>query len=211
MKILSVTPLAIADVKVVRFARFCDQRGYFSEHFRSSDFASHPDLAQAIPLPFVQCNEAFSRRGTLRGLHFHSGNPRWASWCGPSTDDWSTLRSISGPARRTFGQSSATTCPRCATVTTPSGSGSRPALPTGTLLPEETVIEYFCTAAWNPAAEAGISPLAPDLSWWLSDDPALRALYQEIAASGPLLADKDRNAPTLTEWQADPRAALVTG
>ena len=70
MKILSVQSLAIPDVKVIRFARFCDERGYFSEHFRTSDFQSHPTLAQAIPQPFVQCNEAFSRRGTLCGLHF---------------------------------------------------------------------------------------------------------------------------------------------
>jgi dTDP-4-dehydrorhamnose 3,5-epimerase-like enzyme len=78
----------------------------------------------------------------------------------------------------------------------------------GTLLPEETVIEYFCTAAWNPEAEAGISPLAPDLDWSLCD-PQLRTLFAEIVSQGPLLADKDRHAPTLTEWQADPRATLI--
>ena len=40
MKILSVTRLAIPDVKVIRFARFGDDRGYFSEHFRQTDLAS---------------------------------------------------------------------------------------------------------------------------------------------------------------------------
>ena len=209
MKILSCTPLAIADVKVVRFARFCDERGYFSEHFRASDFASHPELAQAIPLPFVQCNEAFSKRGTLRGLHF-----QWQPKMGK------LVRALHGllvyfaldirPGSATFGQIIGYDLPALRDRDYAEWIWIPPGFAHGTLLPEETVIEYFCTAAWNPAAEAGISPLAPDLDWSLCD-PSLRALYKEITASGPLLADKDRHAPTLTEWQADPRAALVTG
>ena len=42
-------PASIPDVKVVRFARFCDERGYFSEHFRTTDIAAHPDLALCDP------------------------------------------------------------------------------------------------------------------------------------------------------------------
>lgn len=209
MKILSVTPLAIADVKVVRFARFCDQRGYFSEHFRASDVASHPELAQAIPLPFVQCNEAFSKRGTLRGLHFQ-WQPKMGKLVralhGRLVDFALDIRSGSA----TFGQIIGYDLPALRDRDYAEWIWIPPGFAHGTLLPEETVIEYFCTAAWNPAAEAGISPLAPDLDWSLCD-PSLRALYKEITASGPLLADKDRHAPTLTEWQADPRAALVTG
>ena len=42
MKILSIRSLAIPDVKIVRYARFCDDRGYFTETFRKSDFVRMP-------------------------------------------------------------------------------------------------------------------------------------------------------------------------
>lgn len=45
MKILSVESLAIPAIKVIRFARFCDLRGYFTEPFRRSDFKGHAETA----------------------------------------------------------------------------------------------------------------------------------------------------------------------
>jgi dTDP-4-dehydrorhamnose 3,5-epimerase len=45
-----------------------DERGYFSEIFRLSEFTQH-----AGPVNFVQDNQSLSvRRGTVRGLHFQS-------------------------------------------------------------------------------------------------------------------------------------------
>jgi dTDP-4-dehydrorhamnose 3,5-epimerase len=45
-----------------------DERGYFSEIFRLSEFTKH-----AGPVDFVQDNQSLSvRRGTVRGLHFQS-------------------------------------------------------------------------------------------------------------------------------------------
>ena len=38
MKIIEVNELAIPAVKTIRFQRFVDHRGYFTEHFRQSDF-----------------------------------------------------------------------------------------------------------------------------------------------------------------------------
>ena len=41
MKISEIKPLAaIPTIKVVRFARFSDVRGYFTETFRNSDFSN---------------------------------------------------------------------------------------------------------------------------------------------------------------------------
>ena len=67
MKILSVTSLAFPEVRVIRFARFIDHRGFFAEVFRRSDFATHPDLAFLRGADFVQTNESFSLPGTVRG------------------------------------------------------------------------------------------------------------------------------------------------
>ena len=70
MKILAVKSLVIPDVKVIKYARFCDQRGYFTEHFRRSDLQTHPALSFLQHMEFLQTNESYSRQGTIRGLHF---------------------------------------------------------------------------------------------------------------------------------------------
>ena len=70
MKILTVKQLAIQEIRVIRFARFCDQRGYFTEHFRQSDFQTNPLTPFMEGVEFVQTNESFSRAQTVRGLHF---------------------------------------------------------------------------------------------------------------------------------------------
>ncbi len=207
MKILSVTRLAIPDVKVIRFARFGDDRGYFSEHFRQTDFASHPDLGLFADQSFVQCNEAFSRRGTLRGLHFQ-WQPKMGKLVRPLSGRLIDFALDIRPRSPWFGRIIGYDLPALRERDFAEWIWVPPGFAHGTLLPEETVIEYFCTAAWNPEAEAGISPLAPDLDWSLCD-PQLRTLFAEIVSQGPLLADKDRHAPTLTEWQTDPRATLI--
>jgi len=46
MKILEVKSLAIPEVKVIRFARFPDNRGYFSETFKQSDVLKNPELGR---------------------------------------------------------------------------------------------------------------------------------------------------------------------
>lgn len=58
------TPLAIPDVKLLEAKVFGDDRGFFAETYKASDF-----LAQGIP-PFVQDNLSRSQRGVLRGLHY---------------------------------------------------------------------------------------------------------------------------------------------
>lgn len=70
MKICRVKALRIEEIKIVRFARFCDSRGYFTEHYRKSDFLNHADMGFMKDVEFVQCNESFSKKGTVRGLHF---------------------------------------------------------------------------------------------------------------------------------------------
>ena len=70
MKIKDVKSLRIPEVKVICFERFLDHRGYFTEHFRKSDLFTHPDLDCFQKVEFVQCNESYSKKGTVRGLHF---------------------------------------------------------------------------------------------------------------------------------------------
>ncbi|MEJ2733362.1 MAG: dTDP-4-dehydrorhamnose 3,5-epimerase [Anaerolineae bacterium] len=57
--------LAIPDVLLVEAQTFDDNRGFFMETYKRSDFAAH-GIADA----FVQCNRSHSVRGVLRGLHY---------------------------------------------------------------------------------------------------------------------------------------------
>ena len=70
MKLLHVQSLALEAVKVVRLARFPDDRGYFAENYRVSDFQRLEGLEFLGGSRVLQCNESFSRPGTIRGLHF---------------------------------------------------------------------------------------------------------------------------------------------
>lgn len=64
------TPTAIAEVIVIEPQVFPDERGFFMETYKRSEF-----VAQGIDESFVQCNQSRSGRGTLRGLHYQK-NPK---------------------------------------------------------------------------------------------------------------------------------------
>src|SRR5207249_5665308 len=70
MNILEVKALAFPEIKVIRFGRYHDHRGYFTEHFRRSDLHTSPLTPFLKGVEFVQGNESFSKAGTVRGLHF---------------------------------------------------------------------------------------------------------------------------------------------
>ena len=57
--------LEIPDVILVEPEVFSDQRGFFMELYKRTDY-----LANNIPFDFVQVNMSFSRRGVVRGLHY---------------------------------------------------------------------------------------------------------------------------------------------
>jgi dTDP-4-dehydrorhamnose 3,5-epimerase len=86
MKITQIKSLAISAIKVVRFARFTDFRGYFTEPFRKSDFSAQLEFMKGVD--FFQFNESFSRSNVVRGLHFQ-WNPFMENWSEPSKDGWS--------------------------------------------------------------------------------------------------------------------------
>jgi dTDP-4-dehydrorhamnose 3,5-epimerase-like enzyme len=54
MQILGVKSLVIPEIRVIRFARYRDPRGYFSESYRMSDLRSHPQTGFLDDATFVQ-------------------------------------------------------------------------------------------------------------------------------------------------------------
>lgn len=66
---LEVVSTSIPDLKIIKPKVFGDDRGFFYESYNSGRYEN-----SGIPVSFVQDNVSFSKRGTLRGLHFQ--NPK---------------------------------------------------------------------------------------------------------------------------------------
>jgi len=198
VKIVGVSSLQIEAVKVIRFARFCDHRGYFTEHYRKSDFDQQPEMNFLQKTDFVQFNESFSGAGTIRGLHF-----QWNPFMGK------LVRTIRGrmvdmvldirKGSPTFGKiilydMAAEFDRDCGEwIWVPPGFAH------GNFFTEDTVIEYLCTGEYSPGNEAGISPLAEDIDCSLCE-PHLKQEFEKIAGSTGLITDKDRNGYSVNDW-----------
>lgn len=68
---MQAQPLAIPDVVVFTPKVFGDERGFFMETFRQSEFEK-----QCGPYTFVQDNHSQSKQGILRGLHYQLAKPQ---------------------------------------------------------------------------------------------------------------------------------------
>jgi len=204
MKLLEVKELSIEAVKVIKFARFCDHRGYFTEHYRKSDFINHPDMSFMKGVEFVQCNESYSKKGTVRGLHF-----QWNPYMGK------LVRTISGrmidmvldirKGSPTFGKIILYDMPADYKTDYGEWIWVPPGFAHGNFFPEDTTIEYFCSGEYSPGCEAGISPLAQDIDWSLCDEN-LKKLYDKLVPTTSLITDKDKNGFSVSGWKTDERS-----
>lgn len=61
----------IKDVYIIDVKTFGDNRGYFMETYKESDFKE-----AGLDYDFVQDNQSSSRKGVLRGLHFQKSFPQ---------------------------------------------------------------------------------------------------------------------------------------
>jgi dTDP-4-dehydrorhamnose 3,5-epimerase len=204
MKILSVTPLPIPEVKAIRYQRFADHRGYFTETYRKSDFERHSELGAVRGIDFTQCNESHSRAGTVRGLHFQ-WNPYMGKLVRTTAGRMVDLVLDIRKGSPTFGKIVAWDLPHDPAASWGEWIWVPVGFAHGGFYAVESRIEYFCSGEWSPQCEAGISPLAPDIDWSLCD-PALRREFDGIIAGDPQLTDKDRDGFSLRSWLADPRS-----
>ena len=204
MKIAAVTRLAFPEIAVIRFARFRDHRGFFTEHYRASDLGGHPELAEFRGIHFCQMNESFSRTGTIRGMHFQ-WNPFMGKLVRPVFGRLIDLILDIRKGSPTFGRMIAQDMPAALDTEFAEWIWVPPGFAHGVLFPEDTLIEYFCSGEWSPGCEAAISPLSPDVDWSLCA-PSLKAIFDRIAATTERITNKDRLAPGVAAWAADPRS-----
>ena len=181
---MKLNRLAISDVVEITPVRHADNRGYFSETFRSDWFAEH-----VADIAFVQENQSLSRDvGVIRGLHFQA----------PAAAQDKLVRCIAGAIfdvavdiRRgspSYGKWVA------ATLT--SDEGNQLWVPKGFLhgfctLQPDTIVSYKVTDYYNRDADKGVA--------W--DDAEIGIDWPDVA-NAELLSPKDRQQPRLTDLPA---------
>jgi dTDP-4-dehydrorhamnose 3,5-epimerase len=181
---------AIPEVVVVRPRVFADDRGWFLEVLQAEAFAA---LGAGLPTGFVQVNQSRSSRGVVRGLHFQWDPPQGK-----------LMRVVAGrallvavdirPGSASLGR-----------AVTLEASADEPLLVWAPAsfargfcaLSDVTEVEYFVTAPYDPAHEAGIR--------W--DDPDIGIRWP---VDRPLLSPKDAAAGTLADWLARPESAAFS-
>ena len=201
MKIIGVKELAFPEVKVIRYQRFPDHRGYFTETYRQEDFDTNPQTSFLKGVRFMQCNESYSKQGVVRGMHI-----QWNPFMGKlvrtimghmvdivldlrkNSPNYGCMIAYDMPAAldRDYGE----------LIWVPIGFAH------GNYYRADTKIEYFCTSQWNPQCETSISPLAADIDWSRCDE-TLKNEFMDISAKHPnLITDKDKNGHTISSWTA---------
>ncbi len=201
MKIIDVKSLAIPEVKVIKYGRFNDIRGYFTETFRKSDLMKL-DFMNGVE--FVQTNDAYSHAGTLRGLHF-----QWNPYMGKLIRvEYGHLIDLVLDIRK--GSPALGKIIAYEIKSDPARDNDEwiwlpPGFAHGTLLLETSHIEYFCSGEYSQGCEAGISPLAKDIDWSLCD-AKLKKVFDSIAPSTKFITDKDRKGLTVAQWLGDARS-----
>ena len=206
MKILEIKSLAIPDIKVIRFARFHDHRGYFSEHFRNSDLLGGVGCEFLEGIEFLQANESFSKGGTLRGLHF-----QWNPYMGK------LVRTLLGrmidlvldirKGSPTFGKIIAYDMPVDRERDYDEWIWVPPGFAHGNMFPENSMIEYFCSGEYSPGCEAGVSPLSEDIDWSMCDED-LHGVFSSITSGELLITEKDRDGYSVKSWTEDEKSEL---
>ncbi|MBR3091263.1 MAG: dTDP-4-dehydrorhamnose 3,5-epimerase family protein [Bacteroidetes bacterium] len=164
MKIEEIKSLEIEDVKVIRFSKFLDSRGYFTETYNINDFTNQCKFFKNIK--FQQVNESFSFENTFRGLHFQ-WNPFMGKLVrliyGRLIDFALDLRPNSKTYKNIIAYEVQCTKEYAEWIWLPPGFAH------GAWLLNNSMIEYFCSGTYNPNCEKTISLWAKDINWEMCD------------------------------------------
>lgn len=169
---MEYTPLSIPDVVLITPKVFGDERGFFLETFRQSEFEQH-----CGPWQFVQDNHSLSAQGILRGLHYQLQKPqgKLVRVTRGEVFDVAVDMRRSSP---TFG--------KWVGATLSAANKQMLWVPPGFahgfyVTSDEAEFQYKCTDYYNPGDEYAIR--------W--DDPTLAIQWPPVGGSGPRLSDKD--------------------
>lgn len=169
-------PFEIPGPMLIQPRVFKDDRGYFLETYKKSDF-----VANGIDEEFVQDNHSYSKRGVIRGLHYQL----------PPAAQGKLVRVTRGIAWDVAVdiRHNSPYFMKSVSVELSGDSHTMLYIPPGfahgfVALTEEVHLLYKCTAPFAPDYERGIR--------W--DDPHLRI---EWPVDNPVLSEKDAELPLL--------------
>jgi len=203
MKIIEIKELNIPEIKVIRFERFQDFRGYFTEQFRKSDLFYNSGIESMKNTELVQANQSYSKRGTIRGLHFQ-WNPYMGklvrTLSGEMTDLVLDIRKNSPTEGKIIGYK----MPSSNEKNYDEWIWIPPGFAHGNFFTKPTMIEYLCSGEYSKGCESGISPFSDDIDWSLCDSK-IKKQFDEISKN-PLITDKDKNGFSLKNWKDDERS-----
>lgn len=173
------TATALEGVVKVTPRRFSDDRGWFAESYKQSEFA-----AAGISASFVQDNHSFSYTGVVRGLHYQLPPHGQGKLVGVIAG---CIWDVAVDIRR----SSSNFC-RWVGVELSASSGEMLWIPEGfahgfVSLEEGTHVAYKCTAEYNPDSERSL----------LWNDPDIAIEWPELSLDQEYrLSPKDAAAPS---------------
>jgi len=197
MIIVDVKELAIPDLKVIRYKKFSDNRGYFSEVFRATDIQESEQTAFLKNEKFNQFNEAYSKANTFRGLHF-----QWNPYMGK------LVRCISGTLID-LALDIRINSPYFGKIISYQLDNNHeygewiwlpPGFAHGVYLPEDSMIEYFCTGQWSKDCEVSINPYDENIDWSFNSNEMNELIKSALNSDKLLITDKDKNGLTLKQW-----------
>ncbi|MBD3768963.1 MAG: dTDP-4-dehydrorhamnose 3,5-epimerase [Rhodobacterales bacterium] len=177
-------------VILIHPVRIEDERGFFAETFRQSEFADN-----GINCQFVQANHSLSRpKGTLRGLHFQKAPYEQAKLVRCTSGRILDVVVDIRPQSPTFGHH--------VSVELSAQTGDQLFVPAGfahgfCTLESDTEIIYSVSQYYTPEADSGLA----------FDDPDL-GIEWPFPASEMTLSDRDRMWPGLSALRSGFGAAM---
>ena len=178
---MEIIDTPIAGLKIVQPKVWGDARGHFFESYSEAAFK-----AAGLPTDFVQDNQSLSAKGILRGLHFQK----------PPFAQGKLVRVIKGAVLDVVVdvRSSSPTYGQHHAVELNEDNKTMFWIPPGfahgfLTLADDTIFVYKVTGLYNKESEGGL----------LWNDPALGINW---GIENPLLSDKDRILPLLSELPA---------
>ena len=179
---MNVAPTDLPGVIVLEPRVFEDRRGFFFESYHAERYAR-----AGLPERFVQDNHSRSIPGTLRGLHYQLRHPQGKLVrviVGSVFDVAVDIRRGSPSFGRWVGVELSAANKRQLYI--PPGFAHGYCVPR-----QESELEYKCTDYYAPEDERG-------LAW---NDPTIAIAWPLTAP--PLISDKDKALPRLTDDRAD--------
>lgn len=173
----TIHTIEIPDILIVKSDKFYDERGYFIELSKISEFKK-----LGLPDNFPQHNLSYSKKNVIRGLHYQHGDHAQGK----------LVYLVSGHVRDVFVdmRPESPTYKKCAHIDLTGEDSTFIYIPPGfahgfSVLSDNAYFLYACTKEYTKSAEDGIR----------FDDPTLAI---DWGVSSPIVSPKDLQLPFLS-------------